>query len=46
VVEHNMRLIQAVCDRVAVLASGEVIACDEPGPCLRLPEVRRAYFGK
>lgn len=46
VVEHNMRLIQAICDRVAVLASGEVIACDEPGVCLRRPEVRKAYFGK
>ncbi|GAA4489086.1 ABC transporter ATP-binding protein [Actinoallomurus oryzae] len=46
VVEHNMRLIQAICDRVAVLASGEVIACDEPDLCLRRPEVRKAYFGK
>lgn len=46
VVEHNMRLIETVCDQVAVLASGEVIACDEPVACLRRPEVRKAYFGK
>jgi branched-chain amino acid transport system ATP-binding protein len=46
VVEHNMRLIQTVCDQVAVLASGEVIACDDPAVCLRRPEVRKAYFGK
>ncbi|NDU76810.1 ATP-binding cassette domain-containing protein [Actinomadura sp. DSM 109109] len=46
VVEHNMRLIQEICDQVAVLASGEVIACDEPARCLRRPEVRKAYFGK
>ncbi|MCP9951175.1 hypothetical protein LUX33_23975 [Actinomadura madurae] len=46
VVEHNMRMIETVCDQVAVLASGEVIACDEPVRCLRRPDVRRAYFGK
>jgi branched-chain amino acid transport system ATP-binding protein len=46
VVEHNMRMIETVCDQVAVLASGSVIACDEPVSCLRRPEVRKAYFGK
>ena len=46
VVEHNMRLLERSCDRVAVIAAGEVIAEDEPVTCLRLPEVRRAYFGK
>jgi branched-chain amino acid transport system ATP-binding protein len=46
VVEHNMRLLERCCDRVAVISAGEVIAEDEPTTCLRLPEVRRAYFGK
>ena len=46
VVEHNMRLLERSCDRVAVIAAGEVIAEDEPYTCLRRPEVRRAYFGK
>ena len=46
VIEHNMRLLERCCDRIAVLAAGAVIAEDEPGTCLRLPEVRRAYFGK
>jgi len=46
VVEHNMRLLERSCDRVAVIAAGEVLAEDEPVTCLRLPEVRRAYFGK
>lgn len=46
VVEHNMRLLERSCDRVAVIAAGEVIAEDAPAPCLRRPEVRRAYFGK
>lgn len=45
-VEHNMRLLERSCDRVAVIAAGQVIAEDEPATCLRLPEVRRAYFGK
>jgi branched-chain amino acid transport system ATP-binding protein len=46
IVEHNMRLLEQACDQVAVIASGEVIAQDEPRTCLRLPVVRTAYFGK
>ena len=46
VIEHNMRLLERCCDRIVVVAAGEVIAEDEPVACLRLPEVRRAYFGK
>lgn len=46
VVEHNMRLLERACDRVAVIAAGQVIAEDEPVACLRRPEVRRAYFGR
>lgn len=46
VVEHNMRLLEKCCDRVAVVAAGAVIAEDEPVTCLRMPEVRRAYFGR
>jgi branched-chain amino acid transport system ATP-binding protein len=45
-VEHNMRLLERSCDRVAVIAAGQVIAEDEPAACLRQPDVRRAYFGK
>ncbi len=46
VVEHNMRLIERYCDRVAVIAFGSVIADEVPYTCLRLPAVREAYFGK
>jgi branched-chain amino acid transport system ATP-binding protein len=46
VIEHNMRLLERCCDRIAVIAAGAVIAEDEPMACLRLPEVRVAYFGK
>ena len=45
-VEHNMRLLERACDRIAVIAAGQVIAEDTPTACLSLPDVRRAYFGK
>ncbi|MGI5205054.1 hypothetical protein ACQEU6_26190 [Spirillospora sp. CA-108201] len=46
VVEHHMRLIQTICDQVTVLASGGVIACDDPDVRLRRPGMRKACFGK
>jgi branched-chain amino acid transport system ATP-binding protein len=46
VVEHNMRLLEKCCDRVAVISAGTVIAEDEPATCLRQPDVLRAYFGR
>jgi branched-chain amino acid transport system ATP-binding protein len=46
VIEHNMRLIERICDEIVVIAAGAVIAQDEPQKCLRLPQVRLAYFGK
>ncbi|MGX6447738.1 ABC transporter ATP-binding protein [Patulibacter sp. S7RM1-6] len=45
IVEHNMRLIETVCDEVAVLAAGRTIACGPPRETLREPAVRHAYFG-
>ena len=46
VIEHNMRLLERICDTIVVIAAGSVIAEDEPKTCLNLPQVRRAYFGK
>lgn len=46
VIEHNMRLLERICDTIVVIAAGAVIAQDEPRTCLNLPQVRRAYFGK
>jgi len=46
VIEHNMRLLERICDSIVVIAAGSVIAQDEPRTCLNLPQVRRAYFGK
>jgi len=46
VIEHNMRLLERICDSIVVIAAGAVIAQDEPKTCLNLPQVRQAYFGK
>jgi ABC-type branched-subunit amino acid transport system ATPase component len=44
-VDHYIELMVRVCDRIAVLNNGEVIADGEPGETLRSDVVRRAYFG-
>lgn len=46
VIEHNMRLLERICDSIVVIAAGAIIAQDEPKTCLNLPQVRLAYFGK
>ena len=44
-VEHDMRLVSEVADRVTVLAEGRVIATGSPTAVQSDPEVRRAYLG-
>jgi branched-chain amino acid transport system ATP-binding protein len=46
VVEHHMRAIMTVCDRVLVLNFGKLIADGLPGDIARNPEVVRAYLGR
>jgi branched-chain amino acid transport system permease protein len=45
-VEHVMRAIMALTDRIVVLNHGEVIAEGSPGEVMERPEVITAYLGK
>ena len=45
VIEHNMALIFAICDRVHVLASGRTIAVGPPDAIKANAAVRAAYLG-
>jgi len=45
IIEHNMRLIMDVCDRIQVLASGATIAVGSPAEIQSNAEVRQAYLG-
>jgi ABC-type branched-subunit amino acid transport system ATPase component len=45
VVEHNMALIFAICDRIHVLGSGKTIAVGSPDEISANGKVREAYLG-
>ncbi|GHO88416.1 ABC transporter ATP-binding protein [Dictyobacter formicarum] len=45
-IEHNMRLVQAVADRVCVLDYGSKLAEGEPRTVLSDPAVLEAYLGR
>jgi branched-chain amino acid transport system ATP-binding protein len=45
-VEHNLRLVRSVADRVIVMAAGAVIATGTPAVVAADPDVRTAYLGR
>ncbi|MDR2625611.1 MAG: ABC transporter ATP-binding protein [Zoogloeaceae bacterium] len=45
VIEHHMRAILSLCDRLLVLSFGQVIAEGDPGEVVRHPDVIKAYLG-
>lgn len=44
-VEHVMRAVMALCDRIVVFEQGQVLAEGEPHEVMRRPEVVAAYLG-
>jgi branched-chain amino acid transport system permease protein len=45
-VEHIMRVVMDLADRVVVLDAGQVLASGTPAEVMRHPEVIRSYLGK
>ena len=45
VIEHDLRFIQEVCERVAVLHMGEVVTIADPETVLQDPRVIEVYIG-
>ncbi len=46
IVEHNIPFVAGISDRMSVMSAGQVIAEASPDVALKLPAVRRAYFGE
>jgi branched-chain amino acid transport system ATP-binding protein len=46
VIEHNLKVIRALSERVVVLDHGVMIAEGRPDHILNLPEVVEAYLGR
>ena len=45
VIEHNIKFMLGLCDRIAVLNFGKLIAFDTPEKVANNPQVIEAYIG-
>ena len=45
-IEHDMKLVSGICEKLTVLNFGQVLACGETSDVLRDPEVVKAYLGE
>jgi ABC-type branched-subunit amino acid transport system ATPase component len=45
IIEHNLDVVRAVCDRIAFLDRGQVLAEGEPAEVFAKPELAEIYFG-
>ena len=45
-VEHDMRLVMGICDRICAISFGRFLACGTPAQIKNDPKVQEAYLGE